>query len=500
MLAPPPLRRTARLAACTAAFALAVLLQLPPAASAAHGSARASVVGGTPATIQQVPWQVFLSLDAPTGACGGAILDPLRVLTAAHCVVPDGHPARSPSAITVVAGVSDLSGTRPPTAQVVGVAAVRVHPGYVANDYQGDDVAVLTLARPLDLSTSSARAIPLAPLGAAPPPGTPLAISGYGAQGDGTAPDGRLYTGRVTAIGDDACRSLLTANASATTLCASPSPQATCSGDSGGALTTATGVRQLVGVTSFVPRSGCLSGPGGYADVTVPEVRAFIDGAAAIPRAPRISAAATLRGVVPPVLGSPLTCEPGSWSEGPAFTFVFQAEPAGQVLQSGPSNVFTPTAPHLGMAVACVVHAANGGGTSTTRTGTTTPLAADTVAPRSAIRKVSCRRRACTLRIAAADANSLGPLRLLVRSRERVRGRCRRGRGRNRRVVPCLRTRTRTLAVRSLGGTAYVARTRRALARGRVQLVVQAIDAAGNRQRRAAKATVRIGASRQRAR
>lgn len=248
-----------------------------------------------------------------------------------------------------------------------------------------------------------------------------------------------------------------------------------------------------MGVTSYGPQGGCLNGPTGYADATAPEVRAFIDGAATVPLAPRVSSPPSLRGVVPPVLGSPLRCEPGGWTNRPtSITYTFLADPSGAVLQSGSVDTFTPTAAHLGLAVVCVVQATNPGGTSTARTGATAPLAADKIAPRSAIRSVRCRKRNCTLRIRAVDPNSVGPLKLVVRSHEKVAGRCKRGRGRKRRVVRCIRMRTRDLAVRAVGNSEYTAKTRKRLAPGRVRIVVQAIDAMGNKQAPAAKTVVRI--------
>jgi hypothetical protein len=40
---------------------------------------------------------------------------------------------------------------------------------------------------------------------------------------------------------------------------------------------------------------------------------------------------------------SPLTCEPGTWSGSPSFTYTFQVENASaQALQSAPTNVLAP--------------------------------------------------------------------------------------------------------------------------------------------------------------
>ncbi|MCW2952071.1 MAG: conserved repeat domain protein [Conexibacter sp.] len=481
-----------------AATVLLAALLAAPAASARR--AHAAIVGGAPASIQQVPWQVFLSATGPDESCGGSILDATRVLTAAHCVDPEGTTTpRPPSAFTVLAGFSDVNayspGKAPPAGtQVVAVASVRVHPGYVEHP-QTDDVAVLTLAQPLNLSGPNAQPIALAPVGGGPAPGTALGFSGYGQENPPAAPDFKLYAAQFPVLGDDSCSTDVSPNASASVICVESPTQSACFGDSGGPLVAANG---QVGVASFVESTSCGRGHVGFADVTAPEVRAFIDGSDQPPVAPRQSAVASLNGVSPPVVGSPLTCTPGTWTPGATFGYLFELAATGQVLQSGAGNVFVPRAAQQGQAIVCIVQASNGAGTSTARSGVVPAIAADGVAPRSAIRSVRCRGRSCSVRFDAGDANSAGAVAVGVVARFRVVTRCQVGKGRHRRTVRCTRARSTTFRVAHLSGVHYRA-SAAPLPYGRVQIRVTAVDAAGNRQRGTTAATVTVRKARAKA-
>ena len=457
-------------------FAILAIVVAAPQATAVP--AKPFVVGGTPIPIETVPWQVFLRIGADLG-CGGSVLDATHVLTAAHCVVAAGQTAPRPaSAFTVMAGFTDTTtwsgGTPPAGTQVSGVTSLRVHPLY-DEATKADDVAVLTLASALNLSGPRTKAIALAPVGGGPAPGAALGFSGYGAQVEGRLPDGKLYGATLTAVSDDQCRPNIAVNASASVQCVAAANQAACFGDSGGPLT-AGGAQ--VAVASYAPQSGCARGPSGFADVTAPEVLAFIDGAASVPVAPRQSDPALLYSVNPPVQGSPMTCAPGTWSNGPALGYAFVDDGTGRTLQSGPSATFVPTAAHRGTQIACVVSASNAGGTSTARTGTTAAVQPDLVRPNSALLSVRCHKRRCTVRLAAGDPNSQGSLRIRVTAERRVRGRCGTGRKRRR----CLKTRAQQFAVKHLEGTTYRATASR-LPRGKAKIRVRVTDAAGNRRR-----------------
>jgi hypothetical protein len=277
-------------------------------------------------------------------------------------------------------------------------------------------------------------------------------------------------------IGDDDCRNNVGAD-NAVIICASDATSAACHGDSGSALTTTDPVPVQVGVVSYGPVGGCGAGPDAYADVTAPEVRAFIDGAASIPVAPRQTAPAQLSAVNPPVQGSPLTCGPGAFDGGPTYAYTFKVDvPGGETLQSGPSAVLVPGANTLGQPIVCVVSAANAGGTTTARTGTVPPIQRDTVKPQSLIRSTTCRRRRCTITVQAVDPNSQGALALSTTISYTRTVSCRKHGHR----THCRRTRTRKLAVRPINPTTFRGVLTQ-LPYQRLKVTFRVTDAAGNR-------------------
>src|ERR1044071_3281587 len=57
------------------------------------------IVGGARATTDEHPWAVFLTDGAGFQFCGGTLVTPTKVLTAAHCMA-----TTTPTQVTVVAG------------------------------------------------------------------------------------------------------------------------------------------------------------------------------------------------------------------------------------------------------------------------------------------------------------------------------------------------------------------------------------------------------------
>jgi uncharacterized repeat protein (TIGR01451 family) len=120
------------------------------------------IIGGDVAADGAWPWQAALWDNKWDGwyGCGGSLIAPGWVLTAAHCVVDDeGEPLVKPSRLSVLLGVNDLS--KAENGQRIQVAEITIHPQYGLVTAFDSDLALLRLASPAQLN-KKVQVVPLA--------------------------------------------------------------------------------------------------------------------------------------------------------------------------------------------------------------------------------------------------------------------------------------------------------------------------------------------------
>lgn len=252
----------------TALIAVALTLGMSPVRA---NDTRPDIVGGQPAAITEVRWQVALVRSADPDNytaqfCGGSILGPSWIVTAAHCL----DTVSSPGDLAVLAGSTSLRGASPRTP----VAQTVTHPGWDPVS-QRNDVALLRLTTPIALNgtTTGPVNLPVAQdSNLWPAPGQTGLISGWGDDGM-NFPDALNKAAVQVLAGplDSVCGLYGGAYDPASMLCAGTAAGGidSCQGDSGGPLVVLVqGSPVLAGITSW--GTGCAETgyPGIYTRVT----------------------------------------------------------------------------------------------------------------------------------------------------------------------------------------------------------------------------------------
>lgn len=245
---------------------LALLALLPLATAVVPGTvahaaqAQRRVIGGAEDSTEQHPWVVALSSRPQFGSqrsgqfCGGALVSPTKVVTAAHCFYDELTGVRTERpALKVIVGRTDITGD---AGVEVPVQDVWVDPDY---SFQANtrDVAVVTLAQPQSGRTT----LPLVAQGDTVPyrVGTSARVFGWGDTTGAGSYATRLRSVEVRILDDAVCSLGYPGGPggtydAASMVCAGEryGGRDACQGDSGGPLVVA---GRLVGMVSW--GTGC---------------------------------------------------------------------------------------------------------------------------------------------------------------------------------------------------------------------------------------------------
>ena len=261
------------LAACFLGVSFASL-----AASAPPSGERewARIIGGVDATPGQYPFMVSLqrldwgNSDHTRHWCGGALISPSWVLTAAHCV-EDAQPRD----YAVLAGATTLD-TRV-GGRSSNIKAIHVHPAF-SNETLVNDVALVQLTEPV------AGVVPVTWLENSSDagylrPGRRFSVIGWGntgLEGDAASPT-VLQTVQTPYVPFRQCRQAYPSLQAGKVICAGEEGIDSCQGDSGGPLLVQRrGQWTVLGVVSWGQGCALANYPGVYARLSDGYIRDFI--------------------------------------------------------------------------------------------------------------------------------------------------------------------------------------------------------------------------------
>jgi secreted trypsin-like serine protease len=313
---------------------LAFGLAAAPASAAATATPR--IVGGQAApSIAAFPFQAALyiqqlgltigglDIGGSEAFCGGEIIDPVQILTAAHCLTQEGTKTAVNAANVVALTGSAMLPSNQPTGPT-GLA-ITVDPAYNPSTMD-DDIAIVTFAQPLYTGaprpdgTATVAPVPLitsadAAVFANPnaTPAEPVTVSGFGetspppANGADTgAISSTLQDVQIHLVPDSTCANDYAGVAAITgdQICAGePSGgKDACSGDSGGPLVVDLASPAdppadyaLAGTVDFGVSCAQAGYPGVYVRIASPAITSFITG----------TAATVGQSLIPPIITTP---------------------------------------------------------------------------------------------------------------------------------------------------------------------------------------------------
>lgn len=271
-------------------LAAALLLCSTLVSLSAQAQQQSRIINGKPASTSTYPWMASIFIlggkDSDSGGgCGGSLIAPNWILTAAHCFLnEDGDAiAEDPASLTSVTLNTNNIAEVSIGAVERSARRVLIHPDYQPDPETSDnthdfDMALIELSAPVNLT-------PVKLYRGIVPAHLPAIVAGWGATvGDGTEPSDTLLQTQLVSATTEVCEAAHEGFITSNMLCAGSYADIdnsdTCQGDSGGPLfvNLAQGAMQI-GVTSFggseTANCGTPGSPGVYA--SIPALFDFID-------------------------------------------------------------------------------------------------------------------------------------------------------------------------------------------------------------------------------
>jgi secreted trypsin-like serine protease len=265
----------------------AILQGAPPSEAAERaiadweGRGDPRIVGGMPLRIEDAPWQVgliFASGPEPVRVqfCGGSLILPNWVMTAAHCV----DRGTKPDDVDIIVGTAFYKNF----GERLNVKAIIPHekwdPGTMEND-----IALLELKTP----ATQGKVVELIGASGSIDPGTKLRVTGWGALSEGGRGSEILMGADIPTVTNEICNAEGSYNGriKPSMICAGLRGGGldSCQGDSGGpaVATTSEGKKVLAGVVSW--GSGCARRLKYGVYTNVASFRTWVDGKLKAPQA-----------------------------------------------------------------------------------------------------------------------------------------------------------------------------------------------------------------------